>query len=211
MSKAWPHQLGGRLGKAFMEGSCIFSVAIGELRPRLRYTRLAMTERVVIEHKIHCSEKTFWDLFQDDEYNRTIFMEQLQFERWEIVDRKESGDLVERKVEVEPKVGEFPIAVKKAIGEKIAYREEGTLDKSVPAYRFEVFPAVLADKFKVSGQQTTRVLDEKSVIRRFEIEVQVKVFGVGGLVEKAIIKDLRRGYDLGAAYTNDYIAKHGLQ
>ena len=170
-----------------------------------------MTERVVIEHKIYCSEKTFWELFQDDEYNRTIFMDRLKFGRWQIVDRKETGDLVKRKVEVEPKVGEFPVVVKKAIGEKIAYREEGTLDRGELCYRFEVFPAIMADKFKVSGQQTTRILDDHSVMRVFEIEVQVKIFGVGGLIEKAIVNDLKKSYDLGAAYTNEYISDNDLK
>ena len=50
----------------------------------------------------------------------------------------------------------------------------------------------------------------KRIVRITKINVEVKVFMVGGLVEDRIIADLRSSYDKGTVFTNQYIKENGL-
>jgi hypothetical protein len=44
----------------------------------------------------------------------------------------------------------------------------------------------------------------------FEAQVNVKVFGVGSIIEKRLIADLQLSYNAGAAFTNEYLKRTGL-
>lgn len=167
-----------------------------------------MTEKVRIEHVLDCSEDVFWKLFLDEKFNQALFCEYLKFPVWRVASVKDGEKIMERVVEVEPYVADLPPAIKKVIGDNIRYREEGKLDKEKRRYSVEVVPARMADKIFVKGQQTSQALGPDSCKRIFELEVTVKIFGVGGMVEKRIIADLQRSYDLSAKFTNRYIKEN---
>ena len=42
-------------------------------------------------------------------------------------------------------------------------------------------------------------------MRHFDLEVTVKVFGLGGMMEREICKDVERSYGTAAELTNEYI------
>jgi hypothetical protein len=169
-----------------------------------------MTERIRIEHTFECSEKAFWDTFLKEEYNKEMFCQRMKFPRWEITTFEAKEDEVIRVVEVEPYVGELPGAIKKVIGDNVGYREEGRLDRIKNSYKLKVIPARLADKLFIKGEQFTQSLGESRCRRVFEAEVQVKIFGIGGLIEKHIVGDLKRSYDVGADFTKNYMKEHEL-
>lgn len=176
----------------------------------MRY-RPPMTERVRIEHTFECSEKAFWETFQDAEYNRQMFCERMKFPRWEITSLEKEGSIVRRVVEVEPYVGELPGAIRKVIGDNIRYREEGTLDLVKKRYELEVTPTRLTDKILTTGIQFTESLGEHRCRRIFEAEVRVKIFGVGSMIERQIAGDIRKSYEVGAQFTAQYLLEHGIK
>lgn len=169
-----------------------------------------MTERVRIEHDFECSEKAFWETFLITEYNQEMFCERMRFPRWELLTFELEEDKMRRVVEVEPYVTELPGPIKKVIGESIRYREEGTLDRKSGSYSFRILPSKLADKILVSGKQFTQSLGDNRCRRIFEAEVSVKIFAIGSLIEKQVISDMRKSYDVGAAFTQDYMRRHGI-
>jgi hypothetical protein len=170
-----------------------------------------MSEHLVVEHDFECSEKAFWDVFLDNDYNRAMFLGHLGFNRWEIVRFDQSEQAISRTVEVEPKVGPLPGPIKKVIGEKIGYREEGRLDLTKNRYELKVIPGLMAEKISVTGVQYTVALGEHRCRRVFDATITVKIFGVGSLIERQIAADMRKGYAVGAAYTEMHIAKHGIR
>lgn len=176
----------------------------------MRY-RARMTERVRIEHTFDCSEKAFWETFQDQEYNRQMFQERMKFPRWEVTSLKKEGAIVSRVVEVEPYVTEMPGPIKKVIGDSVRYREEGRLDLEKKCYELKVIPGKLADKLLIGGKQFTEALGESRCRRIFEATVEVKIFGLGSVIERQIVSDLKKSYDIGAAFTQKYLAEHGIQ
>ncbi len=170
-----------------------------------------MSEHIVVEHEFECSEKAFWEVFLDNDYNREMFLGHLGFNRWEIVQLDEGEERVSRAVEVEPKTGPLPGPIKKVIGEKIGYREEGTFDRSKRRYELKVIPGLLGDKIKVEGAQYTVALGEHRCKRVFEATISVKIFGIGSLIEKQIATDMRKGYEVGAQYTKQHLSKNEIQ
>jgi hypothetical protein len=170
-----------------------------------------MAERIRIEHEIDCTQEAFWRLFLDESYNHALFRDYLKFPRWEVVHSDVQGEVLHRTVEVEPFVGDLPGAIKKVVGENISYKEIGELDRTKNSYSLKVVPARLADKLKVSGVQSTEPVDGGMSCKRiFVATVEVKIFGVGGLIEKRVLSDLQRSYDLSAKFTNRYIHEHNL-
>lgn len=169
-----------------------------------------MTERVRIEHDFDCSEEAFWDTFLNTEYNKEMFCRRMKFPRWDLLTFELNDKEMRRVVEVEPYVAELPGPIKKVIGESIRYREEGQLDRKAGSYTFRIVPSKLAEKILVSGKQFTKSLGESRCRRIFEAHVEIKIFAIGSMIEKNVISDMRKSYDIGAAFTQDYMRRHNI-
>jgi hypothetical protein len=161
---------------------------------------------VRIEHNFDCDEDTFWEkIFFAEQFNRQMYLEHLKFKRWEVADFRETDTLIHRTVNVTPTVGELPGAIKSLIGDSFGYSEEGTFDKKLRRFRVKVVPTVLADKLTVRGEIWLQPQSTNRCKRIFDAQVSVKMFGVGGIIEKRIIADLQLSYNAGAAFTTEYL------
>ena len=166
---------------------------------------------VTLRHEIDTDEDTFWSkIVFNEEFNKKLYEGALKFPGWKLVDSKEDDSKIVRRVQVDPPVGDLPGPVKKVIGDRLAYTEEGTFDKKTKRYSFKVTPSTMADKTKVSGELWAEKIGDKKIRRMCRISVEVKVFMVGGMVEDRIMQDLRSSYDNSTAYTNQYIKENGL-
>lgn len=164
-----------------------------------------------IDHTFNCSADTFWDkLFFDEEYNRRMFTEVLRFPHFAVTRHEDRGDRVERTVEVTPRVGDLPGPLKKLVGEGISYREEGVFDRTARRYRINVIPNKLADKIQTRCELFVTPKGPNQCTRTFLCQVEAKIFGVGGLLEKRMLEDIQKSQNLGAEFTNRYIAERGL-
>jgi hypothetical protein len=164
-----------------------------------------------VEHTFNCSEATFWDrIFLDPEYNERLFKGELKFPVCRELSREERGGALHRVVEVVPYVGELPGAIKAVIGEGIGYEERGVLDRNAKTYKVVVAPNKLADKLNVKVDIWTVADGENRCRRKVRADVSVKIFGVGGAIEKRMLSDLERSYAKSADFTNRFIAEKGL-
>jgi hypothetical protein len=167
---------------------------------------MATDTRIV--HTYNCSESTFWDeLFLDEEYNRRLYLEALRFHAWKVVKNETVGDEVHRDIEVVPRLGDMPGPMKKVLGDNLKYREEGVFNKAERRYSLRIIPSTLADKTQVTGIMHTEPIDDKSCRRVFEVTVAVKIFGLGGMMEKHLIGDITKSYAVGAKFTNAFLAE----
>jgi hypothetical protein len=164
-----------------------------------------------VEHTFNCSEATYWDrIFLDPEYNERLFKTELKFPVWREVSREERGGALHRVVEVVPYVGELPGALKAVVGEGIGYEERGVLDRNAKTYKVVVVPNKLAEKLSVKVDLWTVADGETRCRRKARAEANVKIFGVGGTIEKRMLSDLERSYQKSADFTNRFIAEKGL-
>jgi hypothetical protein len=168
-------------------------------------------EVVRIEHTFECSESTFWDkIFFDAAYNRGLFLDRLKFPVWREVKREEKDGEIHRVVEVVPRMGDLPAALKKLIGDNAGYEERGIFDTARRRYKIQIVPNKLADKLSVSGEMHTEAVGSDRMKRIFRAEVTAKIFGIGGMLEKRIMNDLQRSYEASAHFTEAFIAEKGL-
>jgi hypothetical protein len=143
--------------------------------------------RYTIRHTFDTDADTFWDkIFFDPEYNEALFLKHLGFTSYTLLalDRQADGS-VTRRVECTPKV-EIPAAVKKVIGDTASYVETGRFDPKTKRFSVEVQPRVAADRIKTRVAMWVEPRGDKKVERVVEVDSTVKVFGVGGMIEKLI-------------------------
>jgi len=166
---------------------------------------------ITLRHEIDTDEDTYWArCVFDAEFNKKLYIDALKFPEWKLLDSKDDDAKIWRKVQVDPPTGNMPGPVKKVIGDRLSYLEEGTFDKKTKRYAFKVTPSTMAEKTKVAGEMWVEKLGDKKIARLTKISVEVKVFMVGGLVEERILSDLRSSYDKGTTFTNQYIKENGL-
>jgi hypothetical protein len=164
-----------------------------------------------VEHTFNCSEATFWDrIFLDPEYNERLFKGELKFPVWREVSREERAGALHRVLEVVPYVGELPAAIKAVVGEGIGYEERGVLSRDTKTYKVEVVPNRMADKITVRLEMSTQPDGDTRCRRRARAEANVKIFGVGGAIEKRLLGDIQRSYQKSAEFTNRFITEKGL-
>jgi hypothetical protein len=166
---------------------------------------------VTLRHDVNTDEDTYWSkIVFSESFNKEMYEGALKFPGWTLLDFKDDADKTSRKVKVEPRVGDVPGPVKKVLGDRLSYVEEGTFDKKTKKYTFKVTPSALPDKTKIRGEMWCEKKADKRIVRVCSISVEVKVMVVGGMVEQRILSDLRASYDDGTVFTNEYIAKHAL-
>jgi hypothetical protein len=166
---------------------------------------------ITLRHEIETDEDTYWaKCVFDADFNRRLYLEALKVPEWRILDSRSDDATIWRRVQVDPPTGNMPGPVKKVIGDRLSYVEEGTFDRKTRRYAFKVTPSTLADKTKVVGDMWVEKQGDKRCARVTKISVEVKVFMVGGLVEDRILSDLRSSYDNATSFTNQYIKENGL-
>lgn len=163
-----------------------------------------------VEHTLNCTVDRFWKVYFDDSFNQRLFFGELKFAAFEVLKHEDSEDTLHRVVRVAPRVTGLPTPVQKVIGDGLAYEEDGTFDKQAKTFTIKVRPDRLANKFEMSGVLYCLPAEQTRVKRVFECSIRVKLLGVGGMIERQIVNDLRRDYDTAARFMNEYLAEHEL-
>jgi len=117
--------------------------------------------------------------------------------------------VVTRRTENSP-AAEVPKVVANVLGNTVNYVEEGRFDPATKKWSFQIIPAIAANKIHSSGVLWLETRGEKRVERFVEIDVQVKIFGIGSMIEQQIEKQSRESYGQAAAFTNQWIRDKGL-
>ena len=166
---------------------------------------------ITIVHELECDEDTFFrECVFGTEFNRTLYLDTLKFPAYQVLEDVDGAERRTRKVRIDPPVGGLPGPIKKVLGDRFGYVEEGTFDKKTKRYSFKVTPTTLAEKTKTVGDVWCEPLGDKRVKRLARILVEVKVFAIGGMIEDKILQDLRASYDAAAKFTNEYLHAKGL-
>ena len=166
--------------------------------------------RYTIKHTIETDVDTFWKLFFDPEFNRTLFLDFLGFSTYRILDDKTEVDGTRtRRIECTPKV-EMPAPVRKIFGEGVGYVEEGRYDPAQRRYTVQVRPNVGADKIRTSVEIWVEARGDKRCERMVAVENTVKAFGIGTLIEGFIEQQTRDMYARAADFTNRWVRDQGL-
>ena len=160
--------------------------------------------KFTVTHEIRCNVETFWTVFLDKEFNVQLYTGSLGFPDFKVVDQTDEGTTVTRKVSAQPKM-DVPGALQKLIGQGFRYTEEGSMKKAEGIWRWKMTPSTLADKLFTSGTIRAEAVGSDRTRRIAEINIEAKIFGLGGLIEGTTEKQMRDGWDKSATFMNKYL------
>ena len=166
---------------------------------------------VTCRHELDCSIAEYWDrCVFDDAFNHALYIERLKFPVFERLTSEDSPGKRTKRAKIEPPLGGVPAPVKKAIGDKLAYVEDGWLDTASGRYEATITPSMFADKTKVRAElwcEPSPSGDASRCVRFARVKVDVKVMLVGGMVEEKIIGDLKASYDAEASFVREWMKR----
>jgi hypothetical protein len=167
--------------------------------------------KFTVRHVFHTDRDSYWNkVFFDAEYNRRLYLEGLGFKSYELIEQTGGpGEVRTRKMRSEPK-SEAPAVVQKLIGGGISYVEVGRWDPKTGIWKYDITTSKLADKISTGGTFWIEERGPKKIERICEVELQVKIFGVGGVVEQFIEKTTRESFEDTARFTHRFISEKGL-
>lgn len=159
--------------------------------------------KFTLTHEINCNVETFWKTFFDKEFNTKLYLGNLGFKVWKILEQTDTETEVRRRVTALPKM-DVPGPVQKLFGPGFSYTEEASMKKSEGIWRWKMIPNTLADKLRTEG--TVRIEAVGDRVRRIaDTTLEAKIFAVGGLIESSAEKQIREGWDKSAAFMNAYL------
>lgn len=165
---------------------------------------------ITIRHTFNCDVDTFWEkIFKNAEFNKELYLQALKFDGYDILEEREDAGKLHRKVRTAPR-SEAPKAVKKVLGDSLTYIEEGVWDPETKRYSYKVIPSTLAEKSEIDGELWAEPRGDNKCERICKVNIKVKIFGVGKLVESFVEKTTADSYDEAAKFTNSYIVREGL-
>jgi hypothetical protein len=168
-------------------------------------TMRTVSERFVLP----CDCDTFWRLFLDEGYIRALFMDELKFKELTILERTDSS----RKIRAVPSMN-LPAVLEKLVGDSFAYEEHGTLDRAKNEWTWRMVqphkPDGKAKKELDATHGTIRVAPagEGKCQRTDETQVEGKVFGLGGIIESTVEKEMRSVWTKEIAFLTRWLETH---
>ncbi len=166
--------------------------------------------RLQMDHEYRCGVGTFWEkMFFDEEYNRRLFLDGLHYKFFEQLELTDRPDSILRRVKGCPK-SDIPAAVQKVLAD-LSYTEELVWDKATKKARFKNFPATMANKIRIEGTLWAEPSGEGRCRRKVDMELEAKIFGIGGLIEKVAAGAFRENFEAAAHWTNRWLAEKGLE
>lgn len=151
-----------------------------------------------IEHTIPMGREEYWRILHDREFE-AFQARELKLKAYDEISATQEGDVVRRRVRVKPQA-QLPETIKKLLAsyinpDEIGYEEEQ--EKYLKDYylKFRIHPPIFADRVRIAGVFSLQELDSSRCLRLLEGDIEISLFGIGRIVEKFILEELRRTYD----------------
>ena len=164
--------------------------------------------KTTIAHPINISADEFFEkIYYNEEFSDALY-KKLKFKERKLLTMEDRDGEIYREVLQVPE-RDLPGAVKKLLGaSRLEYTEQTTFKKGGLEADVKVVTSIKPDKIKVRGRFWVEPMGEGKCNRCLELEVKVGIFGIGGLVERTIIDELKKSYEFAAGYTNDWLRDH---
>ncbi len=157
-----------------------------------------------IRHDIPCAIDTYWRCVWDEEYNKRLYLDVLKFRECTRLEQKETDAQITRRIKLNPPAQDLPGPVAKVLGD-LSWIEDGVFDKKTGIYKVKIITASMPDKTHIGGENWCESRGDAACVRIAKMSVEVKVFMVGGIVEKRIEADTKKSYEAAAKFTAEFV------
>jgi hypothetical protein len=159
--------------------------------------------QIDVEHTLRGIEPEALERLYFDEAFNEAMCRAVRLDRT-LVQRRDEGGVLERAVRISPD-REIPAPVAKILGaERIGYVEHVRAVWGSGQATWRTEPTILANKISSDGTIAFAAA-EGGTTRRVRGHVTVKIFGLGGTIERFIVADVARSYAEAAAFTQRWI------
>lgn len=154
--------------------------------------------RVKAEEVFSCTVEEYWESFFDEAYRKAQQLASGAAGYRVLRKDVRAGEIVQI-AEIIENV-DAPGPIKKIFGEQTKVEEEAVWKQGSEVARVRYTPEKMADRLRVSGELRTKPHGEGKCTVLMDYNVEFKMFGVGGMVEKLLAKDLPETHHKAAAY-----------
>ncbi len=148
-----------------------------------------------IETHIPLNIEKFWSFFFTDSFEQ-FQLSYVNLESIELLEEKPAGSIVHRTVKVTPNVpGALRGIIAKVLGkEDLFYTDVQQKDLENYTINFNTTPPILADSIKIGGTFSAVATGDNSITLSLKGDARVGIFAVGGLIENAILTELKKTF-----------------
>jgi len=162
-------------------------------------------KKVHLSHEINCSPEVFWKLYFDPVFTEALLREAIKVDDFKVVKQEENDREIVRVTTGKPRIS-APAAVQKIIGDNFSYTEEARFDRKTQTLRWKISLSTFTDKTRNEGTMRLEPIGTDRIRRIADAEVEAKIFGMGGIMESGMEKQMIEGWGVGAEFTNRWIA-----
>ena len=162
-------------------------------------------KQIHLSHEIHCSPAVFWKLYFDPEFTAALLREAIKVDDFKILKFEENEREIVRVSTGRPRIN-APAAVQKIIGDNFSYTETGRLDRATQIWHWNIALSSFTEKTRNEGTMRVESIGPNRIRRTGDAIVEAKIFGMGGMMESGMEKQMHEGWTAGAEFTNRWIA-----
>ena len=170
-----------------------------------------MTIELESRQTFDVSVETYWrELCLSLEYQERLYREALGCRRMDVIEH--SGDFekgMRRKLRFEKPI-DAPAAVTKLFGSSVTIEEHSEFDPAEQRWTFRMVPPLLGDRIDIRG--VVRASGKEGKVEQVaRNSVNVRVLGLGGIIEHFVARSTKEGVEDKANFTRRYITEKGLR
>lgn len=156
------------------------------------------------EHRIELPMARLIELTFSADFMHRMNIEAMKVQVYDSLERNVEGNTWTMRNRITPQ-DNMPGFLKKLIGGGFHYEETVTHQKGSDTVTGNMVPSVMRDKLKMNYTMRVRPDGDNACRRSMEWEVEVKIFGVGGQIEKFAAGEIERSMEASA----QYLSQHG--
>jgi hypothetical protein len=165
-----------------------------------RFARTLRTVKLHCEHRIPLSAEEFWELLHAPRYEQLV-AQAAALDAYRELERRDERDAIYRRIEAHPRLPDSLAALLRRIAPSAgspSYIEEQWRSKTEMEVRWRMRPSILMDRTRIEGVVRIEPRGAKRCARVLDGVVEIDLFGVGRLVERAVVAATIDAYAKGA-------------
>lgn len=159
-------------------------------------------------HGLRCKSDAYLRCVLDDEYNRRLYVDALKYAGFRTLERVREDNFEVRRSQVYPAPATTPSVILKVFDD-LSYVEEAKLDPAKNHVALNFVAKSLTERIKIFGEITCVDRSDGTCERTATMSVDARILGIGGILERSIMADMARGYELAVTLAPEYIREMG--
>ena len=151
------------------------------------------------EHRVEIPASRFIELTFDPAFMKRLNIEAMKVQSYEPLAHSVDGAVWTMKNRVTPQ-DNMPAFIKKLVGGGFNYEESVTHTKGSESVAAVMVPSVMRDKLRMAYTMRVIPAGDNACRRIMDWEVEVKIFGIGGQIEKFAASEIERSLEHSATF-----------